>query len=208
MQYMHALSTLFGSETRVKVMRLFLFNPEETFDTETLVLRSRANARDIKNEVADLSKAGLIKSRAYVKEIEQKRGSKLVIVKKKTRGYYLDGSFVYLPQLQALLINTKFLRHEDLAQRLSSAGRIKLLIAAGVFTQDWESRVDLLIVGDNIKKSKLDKIVRAMESEIGKELTYAAFETADFQYRLGMYDKLLRDILDFPHEKVINKLSV
>ncbi|MFA6446033.1 MAG: hypothetical protein WCW14_02160 [Candidatus Paceibacterota bacterium] len=205
---MQALSTLFGSQVRVKVMRLFLFNPHETFDVETLALRSRATEKEVKNEVVALAKSGLIKAKTYTKEFEQKKGSKLVLHKKKTRGFQLNTSFIYLPQLQSLLINTKFLHHEDLVHKLSTAGRIKLLIAAGVFTQDLESRVDLLIVGDNLKKNKLDKTVRAMEAEIGKELTYAAFDTADFQYRLGMYDKLLRDILEFPHEKVVNKLGL
>ena len=45
--------------------------------------------------------------------------------------------------------------------------------------------------------------VRRLEAEIGAELTYATFETKEFIYRLNMYDKLVRDILDFPHEVVL-----
>ncbi|GAG51475.1 unnamed protein product [marine sediment metagenome] len=29
------------------------------------------------------------------------------------------------------------------------------------------------------------------------------FDTKEFFYRLNMYDKLIRDILDFPHEVVL-----
>jgi hypothetical protein len=47
-----------------------------------------------------------------------------------------------------------------------------------------------------------------MEAEIGKELVFASFETADFHYRLGMYDKLIRDILDYPHQKLLDKLNI
>ena len=47
-----------------------------------------------------------------------------------------------------------------------------------------------------------------VEAEIGKELTFASFETADFHYRLGMYDKLIRDILDYPHQKLLDKLNM
>jgi len=60
--------------------------------------------------------------------------------------------------------------------------------------------VDLLIVGDKMKKGKIEEGVRRLEAEVGTELIYAVFETADFLYRLKMYDKLVRDILDFPHE--------
>jgi hypothetical protein len=42
-----------------------------------------------------------------------------------------------------------------------------------------------------------------MEAEIGGELSYAVFETKEFLYRLNMYDKLVRDILDYPHEVVV-----
>ena len=39
---------------------------------------------------------------------------------------------------------------EDVLKRLKRAGRIKLLILSGVFIQETESRVDLLIVGDGL----------------------------------------------------------
>jgi hypothetical protein len=51
-----------------------------------------------------------------------------------------------------------------------------------------------------MKKNKIEEVVRKLEAEIGTELVYAVFETKEFIYRLNMYDKLIRDILDFPHE--------
>ena len=54
----------------------------------------------------------------------------------------------------------------------------------------------------------MERVIRSIEAEIGKELRYASFETPDFRYRLGMYDKLVRDILDFPHKKVVDKIGV
>ncbi|MCR4311355.1 MAG: hypothetical protein NUV54_02190, partial [Candidatus Taylorbacteria bacterium] len=77
----------------------------------------------------------------------------------------------------------------------------------GVFIQDTDSRIDLLIVGDLLRTPALETVIRNIEAEIGKELRYAVFETADFEYRFGMYDKLVRDILDYPHRKVLNRLN-
>ena len=48
----------------------------------------------------------------------------------------------------------------------------------------------------------------SIEAELGKELRYAVFETPDFQYRLGIYDKLIRDIFDSEHQKIIDKLGI
>jgi len=51
-------------------------------------------------------------------------------------------------------------------------------------------------------------IMSSIEALLGKELRYAAFETTDFQYRLSIYDKLIKDILDYQHEKILNKLGL
>jgi hypothetical protein len=72
-----------------------------------------------------------------------------------------------------------------------------------VFIKNHDSRVDLLIVGNKMKKSKIEEGIRRIEAEIGTELTYAIFDTKEFLYRLNMYDKLIRDILDYPHEIVL-----
>ena len=60
--------------------------------------------------------------------------------------------------------------------------------------------MDLLIVGDKMKRGKIEEGIRKLEAEIGAELVYAIFDTKEFLYRLNMYDKLVRDILDYPHE--------
>ena len=59
-----------------------------------------------------------------------------------------------------------------------------------------------------MKKSAIAKALRALEAEMGKELRYAAFGTKDFSYRLGMYDKFVRDIIDYPHERLIDKVGI
>ena len=85
---------------------------------------------------------------------------------------------------------------------------IQLLIISGIFIKNPDSRVDLLVVGDNLKLSSLENIIKTIESEIGKEIRYAVFETSEFNYRYSMFDKLTRDIFDYPHEKIINKLNL
>jgi len=66
----------------------------------------------------------------------------------------------------------------------------------------------MLVVGDHLRRSTLENYMRSLEAEIGKELRYAAFETSEFNYRLGMYDKLVRDILDYPHRTVLDRIGL
>ncbi|MFA5933775.1 MAG: hypothetical protein WC795_00940 [Candidatus Paceibacterota bacterium] len=196
------LGKLFGSLARVKVMRLFLLSPDMIFDAKEISTRSRVARTALRKEINALEAMGFIKAKSFYKEIENSRSKK--ITKKKMPGWFLNHSFPYLTALQALLIDAEFLKKEDLADRFKSVGKIKLLVAAGIFIQDPDSRVDLLIVGDNIKRSHVEQAVKGIEAEIGKEISYAMFETQDFIYRLNMYDKLVRDIFDFPHEKIID----
>lgn len=189
---MEALSKLFGSEAKVKIMRLFLFNPETVFDTSSISERSKEEISKVRKEINVLSKVGLIKPRH--------NGHK--------KGFVLNSQFGYLVPLQNFLINIEPLTAKEIVRRLSKLGSIKLILVAGVFIQEPESRVDILVVGDHVKKSTLEHTMKTLESEIGKELRYAYFTTEDFNYRNGMCDKLTRDILDYPHKKLVNKLGI
>ena len=120
----------------------------------------------------------------------------------------LRASFSYLKELQRLLIEGSLLKADELLRRFRSVGRLKLVIVAGIFIQDPDSRVDMIVVGERLKRGVLAHAVRSIEAELGKELRYAAFETDEFNYRLGMYDKLVRDILDYPHTVVLDRLGL
>lgn len=190
---METLSKLFGSEAKVKIMRLFLFNPEMVFDTSDIAERVKVDISRVRKEINQLEKIDLIKARA------SRSGKK---------GFTLNAQFDYLVPLQNFLINVEPFNSKEIVKRISKLGTIKLVVIAGVFIQEPESRVDMLIVGDHVKKSNLEHTIKIFESEIGKELRYAYFTTEDFNYRNGMCDKLTRDILDYPHKKVLNRLGI
>ncbi|MEK9182317.1 MAG: hypothetical protein AAB781_01860 [Patescibacteria group bacterium] len=205
---MEILGKLFGTPEKVKIMRLFLFNPEQPFDLSDAALKTKSDQKEVRREITELNKIGLVKRRIFFKEIKKEGGGKSEAVKKKTNGWILNRSFPYLAELQGLLINSQLIRHGDILKRLSSVGKLKVVIVSGVFIQDLDSRVDILIVGDNLRKFALDNAVKTIESEIGREINYTAFETPDFLYRLGVCDKLIRDILDYKHEKVLDRIGI
>ncbi len=192
---METLSKLFGSEVKVRMMKLFLFNPDKVFDVNDIVDRVKSNHSKVRREINILEKIDFVKRRVSQKS----RGG---------YGFVMNTQFSYLSPLQSFLVNTEPLQSKELIKRISKLGSIKVIIIAGVFIQDPESRADILIVGDGIKKSALENVVSDLEAEIGKELRYAYFTTEDFKYRLSMFDKLTRDILDFPHRKILNKLGI
>jgi hypothetical protein len=205
---MDILEKLFGTAAKVKIMRLFLFNSEYVFSQDEIINRGKMLIKEVKGELPDLVKIGLIRKKSFIRDITIVKKKKTLTKRIKGIGYVLDSKFPYLNALKTLLISVSLHSHDDIAKRFSKVGKIKALIVAGVFIQDWESRVDLVIVGDELDEEKIHSIVKILESELGKEISYTALDTADFEYRVGVYDKLVRDILDFPHVKIIDRLSL
>ena len=189
-------------------MRLFLSNDDMVFDNEEISNRTKVPLVTLRKELNSLEKISLIKKRIFYKELVKKKKGKEVIEKKKMNGWMLDPNFSLLAPLKNLLIKGSPVATKDITDRLKGGGVIKLIITSGVFIQETDSRVDILIVGDSLNYSYLEKVIHILESEIGQELRYSILETADFNYRLGVYDKLLRDILDYSHKKILNKLDL
>ena len=82
-----------------------------------------------------------------------------------------------------------------------------ITLIAGVFVDETKSRVDILLVGEAIKKPKAEKVLEALSAEIGREVVYSMMDVKEYDYRIKMYDKFIRDILDMPHETVIDKMK-
>lgn len=194
---MDTLAKLFGGQPRVKIMRLFLLNSDKDFEIEDITSRSRVAKGTARKEVNALVSMGFIKHKTVI--IEGSRGAK-----KKVPTWHLNQSFQYLPPIKELLINPSILLQEDLPERFKNIGRIKLMIVSGVFLGKKESRVDVLLVCDKLNKTNLNQVIKSLEAEIGKELDYVVFDSKEFKYRLDMYDKLVCDVIDLPHKKLID----
>ena len=183
-----SISHIFGGEAKVKVMRLFIFNPSLSFTQAEVAQKAKERSNIARRELNNLTKAGLIKKRGKV--------------------YSLNSAYVYRPALESFLVDASPLSDKEIIKKLSKTGSIKLVLISGVFLHDKDARVDILVVGDHVKQGMVETAMSYIESQLGKEIRYAVFETADFQYRLGIYDKLVRDILEYPHRKILNKLGL
>lgn len=194
---METLAKLFGGQARVRIMRLFLLNSNNNFEIEDIVSRSRVMKANVRKELNALLAINFIKQKVIAKEGYHGK-------KKKVTVWSLNSSFQHLKSIRDILIDPGLLLQENLPERFKQIGKIKLMIVSGVFIGDSKSRADLLIVGDKLKKNVLQQIVKGLEAEIGKELDYAVFDTQEFKYRMEMYDKLICDMIDLPHEKLID----
>lgn len=203
------LEKLFGSAARIKIIRLFLLNPDTLFISKEISRRCKVLSGLARREISLLDKIGFIKQKKEtVDDLIKLKNGKIKNNKKKVQGWVLDESFVFLSPLKKLVLNSAPVDREKMIKGFKKAGKMKLILLSGIFIQSTNSRVDLLLVGDAIKKGALERSLKNIEAEIGKELVYAVFSSKDFSYRLGMYDRFVHDILDYPHEKILNKTNI
>lgn len=203
------LEKLFGSAGRVKIIRLFLQNSENSFSLDEISRRAKVLMPLARREISVLKSVGLIKQQEEIfEEVKKLKNGRTKSKKKKATVFVLNLLSPFLHALRNLVLNVAPIDKEKMVKELNSVGKIKLIVLSGIFIQNDNNRVDLLLVGDSIKEGKLDKVLKNIEAEIGKEIIYAAFKTDDFMYRFGMFDRFIRDILEFPHEKIINKLNI
>lgn len=193
---MDVLAKLFGTAARVKILRLFLLNPGDTFTVAEVSDRARITLDVARRETAIFTAIGLLN-----KGTERRKGKGIFTT------FVLNDKFTHLIALRGLLTNAP-VQGGEVRTRLRGAGAVKLIIIAGIFIGDFDGRIDMLIVGDRVNPVKFSKALRALESNVGKELRYALLSTSEFRYRLGLYDRLIRDVLDYPHQIVYDKLNV
>ena len=189
---MELLAKLFGSRARLKLLRLFLFNKESFFSIADIVDRTNVSGEVARREVARLLASGFLRVKG------QRANAK----------YQSNQRFIHLAALDTFIRETTSVRSQDIINTLRRAGTLRLVVLSGHFTGILEPQVDLLIAGDNISERALSSAVHSLEAEIGREIRYAYFATADFRYRLGVYDRLLRDVFDYPHRLLVDKIGL
>lgn len=197
------LEKLFESIAKARILRLFMQNPEDSFSISEISERTQLNPSRVRSEINKLIKIDIVKSRlSHTKQTNTKQ------ISKRHNAYLINKNFPLYRELRELVINSSIASRKKLIDRVKRIGRIRLVVLAGIFLRNDNARIDLLIVGDDISRAKLKHFLANLESELGTALRYAVMSTDEFQYRRNMYDRFLRDILEFPHEKLINRLGI
>ncbi|MFA7169778.1 MAG: hypothetical protein WC178_02900 [Candidatus Paceibacterota bacterium] len=184
------LEKLFHSKAEVKIIRLFLNNTDQKFLLGEIAAKTKVDAPTTRKEIANLEKIGF-----------------LMMNKKAQKSYYsLNGSFVFYEDLRRLFFKATPSSSDKIKARISKLGQIKLVLISGALINSDKGRVDILIVGENINKTKLLAFLSDLESEVGKNIRYVYMGNDEFKYRRDMFDKFIMDILEGSNKILINNL--
>lgn len=171
---------------------MFLYSPETSFNIKTI------------------GKNLYIRRGVLNKHVKNLLETKFIISKNTGSGkvFKVNQDFIFYNKLKELVSKATPASKEKMLKRLKSLGKIKLVLVSGVFVDLDNSQIDLLVVGDGVKLNKFNNFIGDLTAEVGKEINYALMTTKEFNYRYDMYDRFIRDLLEFKHEKLINKLKI
>lgn len=201
------LGKIFGSENRVKILRFFLAHPDEQIELEELSKKVKVKSVELKKEIKNLIAIDFLNELTLIEDVEIKVGKKIKIKQKKSYGLELNKNYVFADSLAALLLDFRFIDRKELLEDFKKFGKIKLLCLGGVFMQDEENKLDLLLAGDALDKDKIDDYIKKLEADFGTELKYAVFESEEFRYRINIFDRLIKDFWKRPHEKILERIE-
>jgi DNA-binding MarR family transcriptional regulator len=184
------LEKLFRSKAEVKVIRLFLNNPDDKYLLSDIAGKSKTDTPTLRKELVNLEKIGFV--------IQSKKNQKPY--------YHLNGNFIFLEELRKLFFKANPSSSERIKEQIAKVGQIRLVLISGALINSEKGRVDILIVGEHINKSKLMNFLGELEAEVGKGIRYVYMGNDEFTYRRDMFDKFVIDILEGPNKVLINNL--
>jgi DNA-binding transcriptional regulator YhcF (GntR family) len=192
------LEKLFGSNSRVKILKVFLLNTDQKFYIRQLARDLKLQLNSVRRELDNLEKFGLLISNVSSDGESSKQEKKF---------YQINPDFILFEEIKALVMKAQILYEKDFIDKLKNIGQLKLLILTGIFVNNQNSPIDLLIVG-KFNKNRFLKLIKEIEKELGREINYTLFDRQELRYRRDITDIFLYNILEGKKIVVIDEIGL
>ena len=170
--------TLFGSKARSRLLRFFLLNPGADYTVAEISEKTLVPKTDITREAAKLVKMKFLFERS-------RKGKKAFIV---------NENFPFHTELKSLVSKLNVHAQSQIFRKLKTAGEVKLILISGLFLNYPKSKVDMILVVNNVNRTKLRHAITHLEAEVGKEIRFVLMNNEELHYRLNMLDRRMENI--------------
>jgi len=212
------LEQLFGSKTRVKLLKLFLHNADKLYFVREIARILNSQINSVRREIFNLKDLGVIREvqspqENYLvvqKDKKNKFSGKFKKIKKKDtlkKFFQANVDFILFSELKALLLKADFLLEKNFVRAVQRAGNVDYFVLTGNFVGLPSMPVDLLLVG-RFNRRRLARLVRIFEKDFGREINYTVMSRQEFKYRKDITDRFLYDILENKKIVMVNELGV
>ena len=182
--------TLFGSKVRARLIRFFLVNPGTEFSASEVAEKTLIHRTDVLRELTRLTKMKLLFERS-------RKGKKYFIV---------NEEFPFYTELKSLVSKLNIHAQSQVFRKLKIIGEVKLILISGLFLNYPKSKVDMILVVNNVNRVKLKHAITHLEAEVGREIRFVLMNSEELHYRLNMLDRFFIEFLEGPYEGVVNKV--
>lgn len=179
------IDALFGSKTRIKLLHLFLNNPNRAFYVREITRKVEEQINSVRRELANLQTIGIIKS-------DSSNNNRLY--------YEVNQKYTHFQPLRAMFEDKSITSEvpgatgSDWHKRLKPLGNVRLAVFSGKLVKDSPSSVDVLLVGE-LNKTQVKRFIKELEEDERKTLNYAVMPYDDFYYRFSIKDKFVVEVL-------------
>lgn len=202
----YMLEHLFGSKTRIKLLRLFLNNPKKPYFVRELSRQLESQINSVRRELQNLEKIGIIE----IVTLKDGPVGKDRIARKNKKAqkkfFKANPEFILYGDLKGLLMKGQILLERKFVNKLKGIGNISYLALSGIFAGREDALTDILIVG-RINRPKLRRLIKSFEKDIDREVRFTIFSVSEFEYRRNITDKFLYDMLDNKKIVLIDKIN-
>lgn len=182
--------SLFGSKARSRLIRFFLLNPGTEFSAAEVSEKTLVSRPEASRELLRLTKMKLV--------IEHTRKGK--------KCFIVNEEFPFYVELKSLVSKLNVHAQSQVFRKLKIVGEVKLILISGLFLNYPKSKVDMILVVNNVNRTKLKHAVAHLEAEVGKEIRFVLMNMEELHYRLNMLDRFFIEFLESPYEEVANKV--
>lgn len=206
------LEQLFGSKTRVRLLRLFLQNQSEAFFVRELTRKIGSQINAVRNELENLLKMGIIVAAEFPAPHMAEQAPVVPVKRKKGRAstqrkyYRLNVESLIAGELRALFVKAQVLLEKDFVRKITEAGSVNYMALTGFFVGLDNAPTDVFIVG-KIGKERASALIRSFEREVGRELNYTIMTPQEYKYRRDVTDRFLYSILESKKIVVMDTVS-
>ena len=192
------IDSLFGSKTRVKLLHLFLNNPEKPFYVREITRMIDEQINSVRRELANMVSVGIVQQDAIDNKLY----------------YSVNEDYPYIKPLAAIFSDKNTEGSMSAASSVSwkdSLGRmrgLRLAIISGKLVVGSSSAVDLLLVGDDMSVVTIKNLVKKIEKDRKIEINYAVISYDDFYYRMSVKDRFIMDIVRNKHSVLVDTENI
>ncbi|MBU1132593.1 hypothetical protein KKC32_05115 [Patescibacteria group bacterium] len=188
---------LFGSKTRVKLIRIFLDNPEKKFFVRELTRLSDSLINSVRRELENLVRMELI----LIEENTEKKPAETSGINSK-KYYSLNPRNLFRQDLMNLFSKGKLLWEKKFIEKVENLGDVKYVCLGGIFVEDAKAETDVLIIG-NVDRNRANSLLQKFEEEVGQAIKYTMMDEVEYNLRREIADKFLENIISNPRNLVI-----